>query len=444
LRVSICRRRVPPVPPSILEIADAVHRLMASLAAIDPRFGRWQTRDHGYRDRRVIGLDDCARYLREAEIEWDGGSPPAGLPSHRATFFNGRPADDASHLAIVFGGRGFGLRLQARIGAFERNRERQSTLAIFEACLRAFAPDWGFLGTARTPDPRWDQGVRPEVGWLTYLSREMNDAALGGHATTPGQVLRPSVSLPAEVLPLEDRGWIISVSPTAVPEDRALQETYLATVREQLGPRVRQEGVGRVLSPAPEAIASVDEPESRWARWAGVHDLGGTGGVDIATLARAVLPFISESPFSPSLPTTPAPRAPSEPSVTGTALALELPIPRSALPFAPQAGSPPDLSDADPAATARLSSLPIPRELLPGAAPSSSVIEGLTLDEYAALCAALAARPADVEALFAARGLADRARRRVVDSAWQTYLASDAEAYARWQELYRRHAGASR
>lgn len=95
------------------------------------------------------------------------------------------------------------------------------------------------------------------------------------------------------------------------------------------------------------------------------------------------------------------------------------------------------------AETARAEELPIPRTALPftpGAPPAALVIEGLTLEDYAALCAALATRPAEADAMFAARGLADPAKRRAADAAWRAHLASDAAADARWQELYRKHA----
>ena len=119
--------------------------------------------------------------------------------------------------------------------------------------------------------------------------------------------------------------------------------------------------------------------------------------------------------------------------VAATCLLGELPIPRDPLPF--ESGS----ASNDLRATMALGDLPIPIAKLPFERPAELTIEGLTLDAYAALCAALAARPELQEIAFAAHGLADPARRRAVGAAWQAHLAKDAEAMARWQDLYRRH-----
>jgi hypothetical protein len=72
------------------------------------------------------------------------------------------------------------------------------------------------------------------------------------------------------------------------------------------------------------------------------------------------------------------------------------------------------------------------------------VLDGLTLQQHAELCADLAARPADAEIIFAERGLADLNKRRDVNDTWLTYLGTDADAYARWQVLFRRHASGAR
>lgn len=162
------------------------------------------------------------------------------------------------------------------------------------------------------------------------------------------------------------------------------------------------------------------------------------------TIEASSLPIPRHAlPFGPPVPEE------AEPEAAATVVRTALPIPHAAQPFAPNGGS--------PEVTAKLPSLPIPRGESDGTTASVALpgprtappyveerLEGLTLTEYATLCADLAARPSEAEALFASRGLADVSRRRTVDAAWRANLASDRAAHERWQEIYRRRSAAHR
>ncbi|KYF58727.1 hypothetical protein BE08_16215 [Sorangium cellulosum] len=74
------------------------------------------------------------------------------------------------------------------------------------------------------------------------------------------------------------------------------------------------------------------------------------------------------------------------------------------------------------------------------AAPSSPPsVPALSLEQYASLCAELAASPGNAEALFAHYGLGEPGARLAVDRSWRDRLARDPAAHRRWQELYWRH-----
>ncbi|MDI1448336.1 hypothetical protein [Polyangium sp. 6x1] len=78
----------------------------------------------------------------------------------------------------------------------------------------------------------------------------------------------------------------------------------------------------------------------------------------------------------------------------------------------------------------------------PGAAGGASTRETagkmpeLSLEQYAALCAELAASPGRAEETFARYGLTALESRRAVDEAWKERLRREPELYRRWQSLY--------
>ena len=83
--------------------------------------------------------------------------------------------------------------------------------------------------------------------------------------------------------------------------------------------------------------------------------------------------------------------------------------------------------------------------LAPGpTAQSSTAMSGgatdpLTLAQYAALCAELAAFPAATEETFRRYGLASRDDRSRIDQAWQERLRQNPSEYQTWQALSRQY-----
>ncbi|MGK3981780.1 hypothetical protein WME99_01995 [Sorangium sp. So ce136] len=71
--------------------------------------------------------------------------------------------------------------------------------------------------------------------------------------------------------------------------------------------------------------------------------------------------------------------------------------------------------------------------------PASPSVPALSLEQYATLCAELAASTGSAEALFARYGLIQPEARLTVDRFWRDRLARDPAAHQRWQELYWQH-----
>lgn len=176
---------------------------------------------------------------------------------------------------------------------------------------------------------------------------------------------------------------------------------------------------------------------------------------------RGALPFGPPAPgapvFSPSPAPAPAPRFTDEPTAPPqrSPLAAALPF-RHAKPSAStvafamptpedlhrlsQAGPAPGPAAAErarleQAKTVAFSISPVPEDGAPVAAKSTGHF-GLSIEQYAALCAEVAASPHTAEATFARYGLADRKARLVADSAWQERLRADPALLQRWQSLY--------
>lgn len=63
----------------------------------------------------------------------------------------------------------------------------------------------------------------------------------------------------------------------------------------------------------------------------------------------------------------------------------------------------------------------------------------LSLEQYAALCAELAASPTNTDAVFARYNLATQRERLEVDLAWRDRLRQNHAEYHKWHELYQRY-----
>ncbi len=61
---------------------------------------------------------------------------------------------------------------------------------------------------------------------------------------------------------------------------------------------------------------------------------------------------------------------------------------------------------------------------------------GLSIEQYAALCAEVTIFPDRADAIFAQYGLGVRKDRLTADAAWQDRLRADHALMARWQSLY--------
>jgi hypothetical protein len=169
-------------------------------------------------------------------------------------------------------------------------------------------------------------------------------------------------------------------------------------------------------SPPPAAQSAAEAPPSA--------DLN-------TTTLGSVSPFASALPFGAS----PANRAPSPAKSTAqspapgavqspkgrldrTADEIVSPFQSKALPFQqePQAAPSPPTN-----ASAR---------------PSPTSTRGLSIEQYASLCAELATYPAQTEQVFLRYRLATAQDRSAVDNEWRARLAKDPAEYKRWHDLY--------
>ncbi|WP_159396911.1 hypothetical protein [Sorangium cellulosum] len=148
------------------------------------------------------------------------------------------------------------------------------------------------------------------------------------------------------------------------------------------------------------------------------------------TALRGTQPTSSAASTAPVLPFgPPAPPAPAKPA------AASAEVPEGMRGFTSSTGTQP-ASGAPPAAVLPFSSS---ARRQASDAPASPPAAALSLEQYASLCAELAASPGDAEALFARYGLGQPEARLAVDSAWRDRLARDPSAHRRWQELYWQH-----
>lgn len=146
---------------------------------------------------------------------------------------------------------------------------------------------------------------------------------------------------------------------------------------------------------------------------------------------RGALPFGPPRPDVPAAP-RPGPRVQQAPSGEETAPPMRSPL-AAALPF----------RRAKPTASTMAIAMPTAEDLrrLAGArsGPPSAPLQGpkgLSLEQYAALCAELAVFPDASEVTFVRYGLGDLGERSAADIAWQERLRADPAQMQRWQSLY--------
>jgi hypothetical protein len=305
LRLFLFRQRR---PRTLGEASGELWTALAALASLSPRWRTWQTRDDAYRIQRVMKAGDCERFLRDARIERDGRPVPGG-PTYRLDFLSKGTEQERAEVSLLFAVAGDavkgwrGLRIRAQLGARIREPpEVALALAheVFAAMVRAFRPDWAFLGTPSTPDPRWEQSSTPEVGWLTYLSMQANGAPFRERFPNPKDAPPPSLPSPATVDAVDDLGWIVAVGPELIRPGDAAQHAALDDVRRGLGARVRQEEPKPVQPPAgpPVRLGPLVGP-SPWAAYA--------GDARLADETDATCEMRVDAALAPALPFSDAP-----------------------------------------------------------------------------------------------------------------------------------------
>lgn len=112
-------------------------------------------------------------------------------------------------------------------------------------------------------------------------------------------------------------------------------------------------------------------------------------------------------------------------------------IQKGQLPFA--RSQPPVSSQKPPTppVTQSVSSVPAPQP--PKAPETASPTSALSLEQYAALCAELAASPMQTDSVFARYNLKTQRERLDVDLAWRERLRRNPAEYQSWQGLYQRY-----
>ncbi|MEZ4309473.1 MAG: hypothetical protein R3F14_15665 [Polyangiaceae bacterium] len=143
------------------------------------------------------------------------------------------------------------------------------------------------------------------------------------------------------------------------------------------------------------------------------------------TVAFAMPPEPSPAASRPGSVYPPAAQAASRPGSVYPPAAQAASRPGSVYPPAAQAASRP-ASVYPPA---------VPDAGGPVAAKSTGHF-GLSIEQYAALCAEVAIHPQHADAIFAKYGLPGRKERLTADAAWQDRLRADPALMQRWQSLY--------
>lgn len=174
-----------------------------------------------------------------------------------------------------------------------------------------------------------------------------------------------------------------------------------------------------------------------------------------ATAIGSISPFASALPFDAGAPSRLEESAPSPPVVRmakpsrldRTADEVVSPFQSKPLPFQqPQQPQQPQAAPSPPAVEPIPPSTPSSSRGAPASAkpPTSSPSEalqrpatrGLSIEQYASLCAELATYPAQTEQVFLRYHLVSAQDRAAVDSEWRARLAKDPAEYKRWHELY--------
>lgn len=141
--------------------------------------------------------------------------------------------------------------------------------------------------------------------------------------------------------------------------------------------------------PEPALPSLANQPEERWARWAGPQRMGDTEEVNVATF-RAALPFVQ-----------------GQPSIFAARGTIAWP--------APQSGA----------------TLELPRDARVSGSPP------LGVEQYAALCAELEVSPSAARDTFRRYGFASASEAAEVAASWQQRFAREPSEQQAWERLRR-------
>jgi hypothetical protein len=216
----------------------------------------------------------------------------------------------------------------------------------------------------------------------------------------------PAAPPPPEHAPAARSGLPFQVAPAAPPPPEH------APARSGLPFQVAPAGLSALpFQSAPAPVAPVAPPASAAPPApTGKANLGATSTHDVNAF-RAALPFMVKQQQA-------AAEAAAQSAVAAPNLPAAAPPPRPAAP--PAADTPfrqPAAQEAEPAPSA----------------------PALTLEQYAALCAELAALPQQSSVIFQRYGLASTSDRLRTDLAWQERLRRNPAEYQEWQGLYGRY-----
>ena len=283
-------------------------------------------------------------------------------------------------------------------------------------------------------------------------------------AEAPSAMTGPdAVAPPVEVTPT----YLMPTAPAASPpmpaplKPNPLLAATMAVDKAAFGAALPFQAQSSAAPPAPPRVTPMPAVKRPPA------ELSGTAIGSVLPKGPA-LPFPSGAPSPAPVSAPPASSAPVAPGVkrapaalSGTSMAIVMPK-GPALPFArseapspapaPVAAAPPgpaalsgttsfELTPEILAAMGKQGALPFAETSAPAAPPPPPPPpdQGLTIERYAALCAELAAFPAQQNVVFERYGLADPSARAAVDAAWKERLGRDAAEYRRWQVLYQEH-----
>jgi hypothetical protein len=245
------------------------------------------------------------------------------------------------------------------------------------------------------------EGVEPaRVGSPSPGARSLPDVPSYERGSAPP----PLVPLPAQVLPIADAAPFSSAPLTqrADPDDETMQPRP-SPLRDALPFLPTAPGAPRgEPAPAPPRPIVAPLPKPSPAAMAAL------GGTVVGTLSpfASVLPFASAEPTPAKSPPKPPPAPPPPP-------------PRAATPAAPP---PPPSQPAAPAAAA--------------AAAAPLLVEGLTLEQHASLCAEMAHTPAWASTILGRYRVTPEAKAGM-DQAWKARFTADPSLERRWHEAYR-------